>query len=88
MSATGWGLIGPGAIAVNFANGLAESGSGRLVAVASRSADRRNAFADRFDVPTEGRFDSYEALCAADAVQAVHIATPHPFHARPAPSPY
>ena len=76
-----WGIIGPGSIAHNFADGLAQSQSGRLVAVAGRDAARRNTFADRYAIPAANRFDSYAALMASDAVDAVYISTPHPWHA-------
>jgi len=76
-----WGIIGPGTIAANFAQGLAESDSGVLHAIASRSADRRRDFGDRFGVAEARRYDDYAALCADPEVDAVHVATPHPFHA-------
>ena len=37
MSSIKWGIIGPGNIAHNFADGLKESFSGQLVAIASKS---------------------------------------------------
>ncbi len=79
-----WGIIGPGKIAENYARGLAECDSGSLVAIASRSADRLADFGDRFGVPAAKRYGSYEALCADPDVDAIHIATPHPFHAQQA----
>lgn len=82
MSTTRWGIIGPGAIAGNFATGLAECKSGELVAIASRDATRREAFGDRFGVAR--RYDSYAELCADPEIDAIHIATPHPFHAEQA----
>ncbi|KMW59563.1 putative oxidoreductase [Candidatus Rhodobacter oscarellae] len=80
MDQVRWGIIGPGAIAGNFAQGLAECDSGRLEAIASRSPERRAAFGHRFGVGL--RFDSYAALIASDAVDAIYIATPHPTHAQ------
>jgi len=79
MKQVKWGIIGPGAIAANFAQGLAECDNGRLVAIASRSDQRRAEFADRFNV--EQRFDDYAKLIASD-VDAVYIATPHTLHAQ------
>ncbi len=81
MTVTRWGIIGPGRIARNFANGLSEAPSGELVAIASRSAERRAEFGDAFGLAPDMRFDSYEALVACGEVDAVYIATPHPFHA-------
>ena len=77
-----WGIIGPGTIAANFATGLGESDSGTLDAIASTSADRRAIFGDRFGVAAPKRYDTYDALLADPEVQAVYIATPHPFHAQ------
>ncbi len=79
-----WGIIGPGSIAANYAQGLAECESGELLAIASRSADRRSAFGGKFGVAPDKRYDSYAALCADPDVDAVHVATPHPFHAEQA----
>jgi hypothetical protein len=36
-----WGIIGPGNIANNFADGLKDSYSGQLVSIASKNEDRR-----------------------------------------------
>jgi predicted dehydrogenase/aryl-alcohol dehydrogenase-like predicted oxidoreductase len=82
MAVIRWGIIGPGAIAHNFADGLAESSSGRLVAVAGRNAARRDSFADRYAIDTALRFEDAAALAASDAVDAIYIATPHPAHAQ------
>ncbi len=82
MTVIRWGIIGPGAIAHNFADGLAESASGRLVAVAGRDATRRDAFGDRYALDPAMRFPDAAALAASDAVDAIYIATPHPAHAQ------
>ncbi|NDV00342.1 aldo/keto reductase [Pseudoroseicyclus tamaricis] len=76
-----WGIIGPGGIAGNFATGLAGADGAELVAIASRSAERRASFGERFGVAEAKRYDSYEALLADEDVDAVYIATPHPWHA-------
>lgn len=84
MSKVRWGIIGPGAIAANFAQGLKECESGELVAIASRSADRLQAFGDRFGVAQNKRFNTYAEMCKDPDIDAIHIATPHPFHAEQA----
>jgi predicted dehydrogenase len=74
-----WGIIGTGNIANTFARGLAHSETGELFAVGSRS----QASADDFGV-TNGAsrcHGSYDALLADEDVDAVYVATPHPFHA-------
>jgi len=78
---TQWGIIGPGAIAHNFADGLAEAKSGRLRAIASRDAGRRKAFGDAYQIAADKRYSDYAALAADPDIDAVYIATPHPWHA-------
>lgn len=73
-----WGIIGPGSIAHKFATGLRSLDDAQLVAVGSRSRDRADAFADTYAVPN--RHASYEALAEDPEVDAVYVATPHPFH--------
>jgi len=71
--------MGTGAIARTFARGLQHAGSGRLVAVGSRSANTAQAFGRDFGL--NRCYGSYEELLKDDSVQAVYISTPHPFHA-------
>jgi predicted dehydrogenase/aryl-alcohol dehydrogenase-like predicted oxidoreductase len=75
-----WGIVGTGSIAHAFAKGLAESKTGKLIAVGSRRQESADKFGDEFDLPT--RHGSYEALLADSGVEAVYIATPHPLHAQ------
>jgi predicted dehydrogenase/aryl-alcohol dehydrogenase-like predicted oxidoreductase len=84
MQIVNWGIIGPGTIAANFADGLALAPNARLAAIGSRNAARRAAFGDAHGVPKAHRHDSYEMLILDPAVDAVYIATPHPFHAEQA----
>jgi predicted dehydrogenase len=72
-----WGILGCGKIAAKFAADLRLVKDARLVAVASRDADRAAEFGKKFGV--ELIFDSYEAL-ASSAIDVVYIATPHSFH--------
>ncbi len=73
-----WAILGTGSIAEAFAHGVGTSRRGRLVAVASRTRDSAERFADRFDIPT--RHGGYPSLLDDANVQAVYIATPHPMH--------
>jgi len=74
-----WGMIGPGIISRKFIEGVRKSGLGEVIAVASRSEARAREFVERFG---GGRpYSSYEALLEDRDVDAVYIATPHPFHA-------
>ncbi len=74
-----WGIIGPGSIANNFADGLAQSTSGKLVAVAGRDAARREAFARKYGLTVS--HETYQALMDDPGVDAIYISTPHPWHA-------
>ncbi len=73
-----WGVVGPGAIAVGFADAMQSVDDGTIVAVASRSAERADTFGDRFGVPH--RYSDIEDLMADDDVDAVYVATPHSSH--------
>jgi predicted dehydrogenase len=77
---TRWGLIGAGGIARVFANGVRFSRTGRVVAVASRTAGRGESLAEDFSIPR--RYSSYEDLLADRDVDAVYISLIHPLHAR------
>jgi len=76
-----WGIIGPGSIANNFADGLSGSYSGQLVGIASKNNDRRQTFGDKYNIHEEFRFDSYEALINSEHIDAIYISTPHTLHA-------
>jgi len=73
-----WGILGTGMIAGAFAEGLTTSETGTLVAVGSRSQHTADTFGEQWNVPH--RHGSYEALLANAEVEAVYIATPHPWH--------
>ncbi len=76
-----WGIIGPGNIANNFADGLNSSYSGQLVGIASKNDDRRQTFGDKYNIHEDFRFDSYEAIINSEHIDAIYISTPHTFHA-------
>lgn len=73
-----WGIIGPGRIAQTFADGIAHSRSGKLVAIASRNPEKPG-LGDNF--PGARIVSGYEALLADKEIDAVYIATPHTGHA-------
>ena len=73
-----WGILGPGGIARAVVRDFAHVDGAEAVAVASRSLDRARSFADEFGLPQA--YGSYAALLAADDVDVVYIATPHPQH--------
>ncbi|QDO95136.1 Gfo/Idh/MocA family oxidoreductase [Formosa sediminum] len=73
-----WGIIGLGNIAHKFAKDLLTIKDAKLQAVASRSADKANAFANTYNAVNA--YSSYEDLVNDPDVDAVYIATPHSFH--------
>lgn len=75
-----WGILSTGRIAGVFAKGVAESKSGKLVAVGSRSVASAARFAGEHGIAAQHAHASYEAMLADAEVEAVYIATPHPEH--------
>src|SRR4051812_30420657 len=75
---TRWGVVGTGAIARDFATALAESRRCAIVNVVGSTAGKGASFADRYRVPRASA--SLPELLADGAVEAVYIATPHPWH--------
>jgi len=73
-----WGIIGPGRIAQQFADGLKVIDDATLYAVASSSLERANAFIEKNG--GEKTYTSYEALVSDPQVDAIYVATPHRFH--------
>jgi shikimate 5-dehydrogenase len=76
-----WGILGPGGIAQAFASDLVLHNF-TVQAVGSRRTDAAASFAEKFGIPNV--HGSYEALVADPEVDAIYIATPHPFHAEQA----
>jgi predicted dehydrogenase len=76
-----WGIIGPGTIANNFADGLKNSYSGQLVGIASKSDERRKSFGDKYSIHEDFRFDSYDDIVNSEHIDAIYISTPHTLHA-------
>lgn len=75
-----WGLVGCGTIARQFAEDLAKVPGARLAAVASRSAEKAQAFATEFRF--ERSHGNYAALYADPEIDIVYVATPHTEHLR------
>jgi predicted dehydrogenase len=73
-----WGVIGPGRIANQFAQGLGVIEDAALYAVASTRLERAEAFARQYGGAK--LYDSYEALVSDPEVDGIYIATPHRFH--------
>lgn len=78
MSKVRWGILGPGSIAKQFARGIELAPNAELAAAGSRSLEKARQFVLEFG---GGRaHGSYEDLVADPEVDAIYVATPHPFH--------
>ena len=74
-----WGVIGAGGIAYVFCNGTRFTDTGQIFAVASRTESKAEKFVNDFGI--QRQYSSYEELLADKDIDAVYIATIHPFHA-------
>lgn len=74
-----WGIAAPGDIAAKFTAAVQRHSSQHVVAVGSRSLERAQDFATRFDIGTA--HGSYDALVDDSQVDVVYIAAPHNVHA-------
>jgi len=73
-----WGIISTGSIANRFVQGAQSLPDTTVLAVGSRTPAAAAAFGERHGI--ERRYASYEALAADPDLDAIYIATPHPFH--------
>lgn len=75
-----WGIISTAGIGERaFIPALRQTERGKLVAVASRSREKGEAFAQKHGIPQV--FDDYAALLASDQIDAVYNPLPNTMHA-------
>jgi D-xylose 1-dehydrogenase (NADP+, D-xylono-1,5-lactone-forming) len=79
MSKVRWGLLSTANINRRLIPAIRSSQRGELVAVASRSRESADSYAHTWDIPQA--FDSYQAMLASGAVDAVYIGLPNHLHA-------
>jgi predicted dehydrogenase len=73
-----WGIIGPGGIAQSFADSIHKHTTQRVVAVASQTPGKAEAFAGPRDI--KHALTSYQDLVEHPDVDVVYVATTHEFH--------
>ncbi len=78
MKKTRWGILGTGRIAGIFCTMLSQLDSAEIYAIASRTADKAAAFAEKFGATVA--YGSYEELAADPEVDIIYIATPIACH--------
>lgn len=72
------GILGTGRIVDRVMADMPNAKEITVAAIASRSADRARAAAEKFGIPRS--YGSYEELAESAEVDLVYIATPHPCH--------
>jgi predicted dehydrogenase len=77
VSPVRWGVVGPGRIARKVAADFPHVPSASLTAVASRSKERAQAFADEFGLTS---VHDYRTILEDPDVDVLYLATPHPQH--------
>lgn len=78
MKTVKWGIIGPGKIANKFANAVAMTENSEVIACASQTLDRAEAFKETHGL--KYAYSSYEELIGNAEIDAVYIANTHNFH--------
>lgn len=73
-----WGILASGGIAQAFARDLSYFNHHIVAAVGSRSQESADSFAAEF--PGCIAYASYEALVADPTLDAIYVASPHPYH--------
>jgi predicted dehydrogenase len=73
-----WGIIGPGGIAASFADSIHKHTAQRVIAVASQTPGKAEAFARPRQIPFA--LDSYQSLVDHADVDVIYVATTHEFH--------
>ena len=76
-----WGVLAPGGIAHAQVADMRRHGM-RVDAVGSRDLARSRAFANEFGIARA--YGDYESLVADPEIDAIYVASPHPFHAEQA----
>lgn len=73
-----YGIMGPGGIAIKFAEALARTEDAVLYGVASRDLTRAKDFADKFGA--EVAYGSYEELAKDENIDVIYISVVHAYH--------
>jgi len=74
-----WGLLSTAHINYKLIPAIRAAARSELIAVASRTASSAESYAAKWEIPQP--FASYEAMLAANDIDAVYISLPHSMHA-------
>tara|TARA_R110000868_G_scaffold77983_6_gene222960 strand:- start:204 stop:1190 length:987 start_codon:yes stop_codon:yes gene_type:complete len=75
---TRWGLLGTSFISETMVSAIQASSSSEALAIASRTQENANRFADRFSIPK--RYSDFDALLADNDIDVVYIGLPNHLH--------
>jgi predicted dehydrogenase len=78
MDSIRWGLLSTAKINQRLIGAIRQSNRGTVEAVASRDLKKAQAYASEWEIPRA--FGSYEAMLAADEVDAVYVSLPNHLH--------
>ena len=78
MKQVKWGIVGTGNISSQFTEGLQLVENAQIAAVASRSIESAQAFAQKYDIAKS--YGSYEDMAKDADLDIIYIGTPHPQH--------
>ena len=80
MKKVNWGIIGLGAIALQFAGGFKFSNNARLKGVASKELTKLENFKSSFQIEENYCFNNYEDLLKCKEIDIIYIALPNSLH--------
>ncbi len=73
-----WGVLATGHIANKFVSSARATGEAEIVAAASRTSGKAEAFCRKWEIPNA--YESYADLLQDERVEAVYVANTHNFH--------
>ena len=77
MNKINWAILGPGAIAKDFAKAIAEV-NGSIYSVGARNIEKAEKFASNYNV--EKIYGNYDEMLKDEKIDVVYISTPHSNH--------
>ena len=78
MEKVRWGIVSAGTIANTFAADMVHVSNAEICAVAARSQDSAESFADKYGIGKA--YQGYENLFSDPDIDAVYVGTPHTLH--------
>ena len=73
MDQVNWGIIGLGAVALQFAKSFKFANNAKLLGIASKNFDRLNKFKEEFSIANDYCFDNYQSLLENDEIDIIYI---------------